>query len=347
MGKVKVHVEGRSKESRAQVRKELGSLKFLTVQPKTRARYDKARNLFYAFLQREGLEIPSSREQLDGLLGEYLEFLWSSGEGRGLASDTLAGFQDFDPKLKGRLVISWRLLKTWHVNEIPNRAAPIPEHLLHAMMGWALFQGHHLFALSLGVCFYAMLRTGELFDLTTSSVFMAKRAAPAVVSLGLTKGGKRTGASESVTIRVDEILRRLWQWKLSQGMRKLVPSPCAWRILFAKCLTALNVEDKGFRPYSLRRGGATFWFQKHGSFDKLLVAGRWQAAKTARIYLNEGLAVLAELQIPQQDVAPFLNVYANSLSHPLPNLEQTASGRSGGRGVHRRKAQKDGPLKQG
>ena len=342
MGKVKPHVEGRSKESRAKVRKSLGTLKSLTVQPKTRARYEKARKGFYDFLHKENLEIPANRDALDGLLAEYLETLWSSGEGRGLASDTLAGLQDFDPRLKGKLALSWRLLKAWHVNEIPNRAAPIPENILQSMMGWAIFHDHHLFALSLALGYYGMLRTGELFDITLSSVFMSKKTAPAVISLGLTKGGKLTGAAESVTIQVEDVLRRLWQWRVSGAPHKLVSSPHTWRALFAKCLTALKLDEFGFRPYSLRRGGATFWFQKHGSFDKLLISGRWQAAKTARIYLNEGLAILAEMKVPKKDVLPFVNVFLNSMSHPLPNLEQTASGRTGGPGVSKRRARKWG-----
>ena len=337
MGKVKKHVEGRTKDDRAKTRKDLGSLKSLTVQPKTRARYDNARQLFYKFLRKEGLEIPRTREALDGLVGEYLEHLWSSGEGRGLASDTLASLQDFDPTLRGRLVISWRLLKAWHVNEIPNRAPPIPEIILQAILGWAIFHEHHLFALSVAVCFYGMLRTGELFDVTLKSLFMTKRMAPAVIALGLTKAGKRAGASESITLRVDEVLRRLWQWRVLGKPLKLVSSPTSWRSLFAKCLTALKLDHLQFRPYSLRRGGATFWFQKHGSFDRLLIDGRWQAPKTARIYLNEGLALLAEMKVPHKELLPFVKVCTNSLSHQLPKLEHTASGSSGGRGVYKKK----------
>ena len=124
MGKVAKHVEGRTKEDRAKVRKKLGSLKQLTVQPKTRVRYEKARQLFYDFLRREHLQLPRKREDLDSILAEYIDWLWVTGEGRGLASDTVAGPQDLDPKLKNNLNHTWRLLKTWHVNEIPNRAPP-------------------------------------------------------------------------------------------------------------------------------------------------------------------------------------------------------------------------------
>ena len=53
MGKVTRHVEGRTKDQRAKVRKNLGSLKQLTVQPETRARYEAARKKFYAFFQKK------------------------------------------------------------------------------------------------------------------------------------------------------------------------------------------------------------------------------------------------------------------------------------------------------
>ena len=164
MGKVARHVEGRTKEERAKVRKTLGSLKQLTVQPKTRERYTKARLKFYAFLKLNGLKLPSQRESLDGILAEYIEHLWETGEGRGLASDTVAGLQDLDPKLKGSLGLTWRLLKTWHINEVPNRAPPLPEVALRAMIGWSLFHEHYSFALSLQLGFYGLLLVPSFYD---------------------------------------------------------------------------------------------------------------------------------------------------------------------------------------
>ena len=40
---------------------------------------------------------------------EYIEHLWRTGEGRGLAADTLASLQDFDAKIRGQLPGAWRL----------------------------------------------------------------------------------------------------------------------------------------------------------------------------------------------------------------------------------------------
>ena len=323
MGKVAKHLEGRTRADRAKVRKSIGTLKQLTVQPKTRERYTKARKGFYKFLQDNHLRLPSKREDLDSLLAEYIEFLWETGEGRALASDTVAGVQDLDPKLRGHLALTWRLLKTWHVSEVPNRAPPLPESALRAMVGWSIFHGHDDFAVSLMLGFYGLLRTGEILSLTASSVFLAKASKLAVVSLGMTKGGKRVGAAESVTIHVGDALQLLYKWKKRvSDHAPLVQSSHHWRTLYATCLDKLGLSSFGFRPYSLRRGGATCWFHRHGNFDKLLILGRWQAAKTARIYINDGLSMLAELKLPAQKLKPFQDVYSNSF-RAAPKLEQT------------------------
>ena len=108
MGKSKKsHLEDRTKEERIKVRKQLGKLSALTVQAPTRRRYDAALQQLGLFLQKEGLTLPSQKNQLDPLLSDYIEHLWSSGAGRALASDTLAAVQDKQPQVKGFLQGSW------------------------------------------------------------------------------------------------------------------------------------------------------------------------------------------------------------------------------------------------
>lgn len=117
MPKRKVHLEGRTREERIQKRQRPGSLHSLTVQPATKKRYDTALDKFFDFLKFENLELsknlelPKQKIKLDGLVADYIEHLWSSGEGRALASDTVAGLQNLDPHLKNSLVTAWRLLK--------------------------------------------------------------------------------------------------------------------------------------------------------------------------------------------------------------------------------------------
>ena len=330
-------LEGPSKAERVNMRKEMGSLRSLTVQPATKRRYNEAIDKFLEFLRKENLELPRERHKLDLFTAEYLEHLWSQGEGRALASDTIAGLQDADPRLKGQLLLTWRLLKVWHTHEIPNRAPPMPEVVLQAMVGYSIFHGNLLFGLSLLVAFYGMMRTGEVIGLRRSQLEIKKDSGPAVISLGLTKSGKRQGASESVTISVFEVTRRLLQWKNS-SIASLTPSASAWRSEFSRVLTALGLDSFQFRPYSLRRGGATFWFLKHGNLDRLLTQGRWQVPRTARIYINEGLAVLAEMNVPFHSIRGFHHIFSQSASQSLPQLERTRrTSSSGGRGRKRRR----------
>ena len=306
-------------EERAKQRRKLGTLRDLTVQPATRKRYDAATSL------------------MDPLVCDYVEHLWSTGAGRGLACDTLAGLQDLQPNLKNCLPGAWRLLKTWHINEVPNRAPPLPEHVVQTMAGWSFFNGHITFGISLLVAFYTMLRTGELLGLRSCNLMSDGSKQQVLISLGLTKGGKRSGASESVILGFEPVVRMVKQWKkLANHMAPLAVSPARWIALFNESISALGLESHGFRPCSLRRGGATFWFGKHQSLDRILISGRWQTQKSARIYINEGLALLTGMNIPPNSSAirPFYKVCCQYAETPnFQTLEPpTAGGRSGGSG---------------
>ena len=327
-------LEARTKEGRKEMRKQMGSLRSLTVQPVTKARYQDALNLFFTYLRREALELPKKKDQLDDVVSDYLEYLWGEGEGRATASTFLAALQDFDPKLRGKLQGSWRLMRTWNANELPSRAPPMTESVLKAMVGWAIFHEEYGFALSLLVGFYALLRTGELLALQGWQVHMHSPSDPAVLNLGLTKSGKRQGAAESVTLTELPVLRWLWQWKLNHPPHAYLTSkPHVWRQIFNTCLEKLRLTPWDFKPYSLRRGGATFYFMKLGQLDRILIMGRWTAVKTAKIYINTGLSLLNDIQIPNSLLKPFHTVFSTFI-RTTPKLEQTREpSRPGGRGI--------------
>ena len=216
-------------------------------------------------------------------------------------------------------------MKAWVTNEVPNRAPPLSLDALHTMVGYCLFKNLPLFALSLLLGFHGLLRTGELLNVQARHLSIKSPKGPAVLSLGLTKAGKRQGAAESVTVHNDDLCRRLFQWKQHVSPTAfLAGTSHAWRKKFAEVLKAVHFNDVDHRPYSLRRGGATHYFARWGSLDKLLLLGRWQSAATARVYINEGLSVLAELQVGSSAYARTLrSQYTRSFTHPLPKLSRT------------------------
>lgn len=328
-------LEAPTVQERAKQRQKLGSLKDLTVQPATRKRYAAALTRFFTFLKHENLELPTRRAFMDPLVSEYLEHLWCTGMGRGLACDTLASLQDSDPRLRGQLPGSWRLLKAWHQNEIPNRAPPLPERLLQALVGWSWFKGYFAFGVSLLVGFYGMLRTGEILNIRSTHIQANSAGSKVYLSLGLTKGGKRAGAAESVILGYDQVIKPLLRWSNSRGATNLCGSPASWRARFAEGLSALGLQAFGFRPYSLRRGGATYWFGRHQNLDRLLIQGRWLTQKSARVYINEGLCILASLRYEHLHVKlrPYLTFFsAEQNCFTVPTLEPPVPGRAGGRG---------------
>ena len=147
-----------------------------------------------------------------------------------------------------------------------------------------------------------------------------------MLSLGLTKAGKRQGAAESITIHMEDLCRRLFQWeKIAHCREASLTGPShQWRKTFTEVIKAVGLESYDYRPYSLRRGGATHYFQLHGRFGSFLVQGRWQSASTARVYINQGIAVLAEISFSWNPVTKNLTSQnLTSLTKPLPKLELT------------------------
>ena len=55
-----------------------------------------------------------------------------------------------------------------------------------------------------------------------------------------------------------------------------------------------------FWPDSLRRGGASWDFLQHGQIDRTLDRGRWQHAKTAKVYVQTAVAEAADLALSAQ-----------------------------------------------
>jgi hypothetical protein len=64
--------------------------------------------------------------------------------------------------------------------------------------------------------------------------------------------------------------------------------------------TALG-RQVAYKPYSIRRGSATDFFQRTRNLDALAARGRWANVQTARIYVEEAGAEAAEICITRRD----------------------------------------------
>lgn len=300
--KAKVIMPGSSRQHRKVERQKFGSLSSQIVEVKTRARYEECFEKFRKFhrLQAE-FGLPEAT-LFDEMVGEYVEYLWESGEAKSEASYTLAAIQYFRPQAKSHLPWSWKLAKAWNRIELPTRATPLsPEMVLSFAgqcfrwkqnnMGWLLILGFSMF-----------LRTGEILNLRRKDVILPKGQASPILLLENTKTTKKNFLPLEKLVVDEKIcvvaLQHLCK-SIDPGERLCSYTNYGFRKLWADLLSYFSLEELGYMPYSLRRGGATSAYKAGVSLDVLVTKGRWQHVTTARLYLDQGLQSLAQIALPQ------------------------------------------------
>ena len=210
----------------------------------------------------------------------------------------------------------------WQRAELPARASPLTPELMMALVGWLLSRCEDDVAVVTRLSFHCLLRTGEVLTLTKNDILISKDCTSGVVNLGWTMSGQLAGLKESVTINDKELMLLL------TAMLKLQPSatilrrhPLEFRRIFQQALVALELQEWCFKPYSLRRRGATQHLRETQQLGATTVRGRWGHAKTARVYINEGLAVLASIGNDTKD-HPKVRYMAHAALHFVRTAER-------------------------
>ncbi|CAE7606234.1 unnamed protein product [Symbiodinium sp. CCMP2592] len=271
------------------------TLKSQMVSGGMQARYRKAVLVLLSFLVESRIQVTAWHD-LDEAVSAWLEFAYSEGESKSLASDALAGVHYFLPPAVGMLKHSWKLAKIWHRLEPPLRVLPLSPMLVFGFAGAAVGMGFIHEAAGIMIAFDAMLRSGELYALKVGDVkFMRERA---VLNLHQSKAGKRTGHSEMVVVESRMAFKWLKRACLNRPKAALLIERGAgfFRKLFHSLLSFFKTEGL-INVYSLRRGGATWDFLHHQSMERTLLRGRWASTSTARIYLQDAAATVNHLSL--------------------------------------------------
>ena len=71
----------------------------------------------------------------------------------------------------------------------------------------------------------------------------------------------------------------------------------ASRYRLSHILKRFALTSFGFRPYSLRRGGATMLFQETGSMEVCLLKGRRGSPQVAKVYIMDGLSFIPTMKL--------------------------------------------------
>eukprot|EP00435_Cladocopium_sp_Y103_P066273 s1586_g28.t1 len=232
----------------------------------------------------------NSELELDDMIADWIQAEFEDGCPLYMVADALSGLHHFEPFTKKKLTKSWRLYSIWRRYEVPCRAPPLTKDITLAMSGYCIEQCELVMGALLLLGFHCLMRTGELLQVRPCDFILDNSVG--LVSIPSSKSGVRHNVRESVTIRDPitlELVHAMLELRRAQGFEK---TPCwdrsgsAFRDLFRRILVALNVDRLGFRPYSLRRGGATFEMQSHGLMERTLIRGRyWIIGLTTAIIL--------------------------------------------------------------
>eukprot|EP00438_Fugacium_kawagutii_P030575 Skav232830 [mRNA] locus=scaffold2600:52216:56365:+ [translate_table: standard] len=253
---------------------------------------------------------------IDETLCHWIEEQFAEGEGITGIGDALSGLHHFAPWVKGSTQGAWRLFRLWRKVERPQQAPPLPEAFAEALVSRALEMEDLNLAAALAVGFWGLLRTGEILALCPYQIMIG--TSDIVLQLGLTKTGLRRHQDENVIIHhkpTQLLLSALLEIRNFQHTMfvPLIPGGGPrFREGFAKLLAFFSLE-KRFRPYSLRRGGATAFFRATSSMEATLIKGRWGTSQAARQYIQEGLSVLTTLTITQKQ-KDLLQAYASQFA---------------------------------
>jgi len=179
---------------------------------------------------------------------------------------------------------------------LPCRAPPFTPLVLYAVAQQAVANSWTDLAVLLISGFHTFARAGELFQAKVADFVFDK--ASGTWTLPLSKSGQRMGATESLLLTdpfVVTLLRNFCRGRLP-GDRLSSHSPGLLRKRLADTLEQLGLVVP-YRWYSVRRGGATHIYRTTNNIAAVCVRGRWNAVKTAKIYISDGVAQLSELTL--------------------------------------------------
>jgi hypothetical protein len=295
-----------TRRERAQLRKEVGALRQNRVAKRTLNRYAAMFTAFLDFVAVKWRRDFRNYEELDDFAAAYVEHLWQEGDSKADASYTLAAIHYFLPRATGKLIFSWRLLSVWKRLELPLRATPLSLELLMAFIGYFLAASELEVAVGCSLMFHCILRTGELFLIEKQHLVFSSCGNKASLSLPITKSvNKRGGGSETVEVYDRRIVARLASLAKDKlpGDKLFSISMSFFRIMLLRAKSFFSLDDLHIQAYSLRRGGATHYFRSSGSLDRTILRGRWLSAKSARIYIEDGVAQLSAIALSDDQLS--------------------------------------------
>ena len=282
-----------AKATRAKTRAELGTLSSNLVKPYTRKVYWDALVYFFHFLALYSLQLPLLKDDMDDLLCQAIEHAWHDGEARALASNMISGLEHHITGLRGLLKGAKRLWRQWGKLEDISRAPPLDTKAVLAMCWYLWDWGYPEAATLVLLAFHRFLRPMDYMEVKVGQfLFPRNDAAHLVLANTKTTGVTSVPIADATIVK----LVRMFTHHRQPGDLFMPQSPREFRMLFDSAIRAIGLPGT-FKPYSLRRGGASCFFQATGNYHRTMELGNWKHLTTAKIYINTALLELTQSQV--------------------------------------------------
>lgn len=298
------------------------------VAPKTKALYCNAALTFLEYYNRHvsskhriKLPIPkhdrqrswfvtrSQIDRLDRLLCLYLDerYREDSTKSSNIGSGLINGLVFLQPQLKHRLPWAHEATKGWRRRKPWVSKPPIPWDMTClvalVLVQWDLFD----YAIATLLAFDCYLRISELANIAVNDLLLPGDhhcEQKAVLRLAHTK----TGPNKFVILRLqplNDALRLLRdQRRATRSVKLFSFSIYQYRLLFKHACSAVGLDSFGFRPHSLRHGGASHDFLNGKKAEEIQLRGRWVCLKSCSRYLQSGKAVYLQYLKQQRQQLP-------------------------------------------
>ena len=185
------------------------------------------------------------------------------------------------------------------------KAMPMSPLLVKAFAVYGLMTGRPDFGLSVLIAFVGLLRTKDLIRLEMDDCNIL---GPELMCLTLRltedelkKGGKPH--PETVLIRDPRIIQAITRRKAAGASKVFNGTDPEFRNVYAGAVRYFGLKHPKPTPHGLRRGGATWHFKLHHSYDRTMEHGRWTQLKIARGYIDEATAEAAKTSLPEAGAA--------------------------------------------
>ena len=269
-------------------------LRYVGLESRTLRAYRLALQNFLHFAKKKSLKFSSSK-LLDRAMSEFINESFQEGDPISYSGHLLSAVKRFHPEYKMKLPVSSQLYRNWVRAYTPKRAVPASWDLVEAMIAVSYQQRNQPLGLLLGLAFHCMLRTSEMLQLTHAHVMVHQSAH----ALSVVLPSAKTSMGNAQVLQVEDA-------QLVRMAKAIIKTKCKsdllwphgssnFREMFQSLLKTLGFQTGSYLPYSLRRGGATWYYQATLSLDATVVRGRWSCAKTARTYIDSGTLQMTHL----------------------------------------------------